>query len=280
MRKDIFNGNIKKEYFYYVLVYLICIPVQFGVMGISILYISFQIKTDLGGRIFCWILSAATILICCIVLPFLELLVIRNYPKYERIRRSLFNSDCYFTGSTSNAYRGGRSRAIFDLVRFFLSVDEEIGTVINRNSLPYRIFSVFVNIMTLLCAVLNTFSFLIIIVNRTESFSKAFLLFYFSFCFVVVCLLILRGYYAQKVLLGSFKNSYALYCSLVDICVRRNNKKRKFIYSKDQLEQIEGIVESAKGSFEMELKTTGKKLVSFKVIDNSDHRVVFNGLFM
>ncbi len=31
----------------------------------------------------------------------LELLVIRHYPKYKKLRRALFNSDCYFTESNA-----------------------------------------------------------------------------------------------------------------------------------------------------------------------------------
>ena len=59
------------------------------------------------------------------VYVFLELLVIRKFPKYKKIRRSLFNSDIYFTDSTSNEYFGGsrtlsgrRNKAAFNLLTY------------------------------------------------------------------------------------------------------------------------------------------------------------------
>ena len=71
-----------------------------------------------------------------------------------------------------------------------------------------------------------------------------------------------------------------MYSSLVDIAVRRNNKKLKFCYNKDQLEQIESLVKSASENAELKLETKENKLVSFKVVDTLNQRVIFTGLFI
>ena len=71
-----------------------------------------------------------------------------------------------------------------------------------------------------------------------------------------------------------------LYFSLVDISIRQNNKKQKFWYAVDQLEQIEKIVNSASENAELKLKTKGNKLVSFTVIDALNNSVRFTGLFI
>ena len=73
---------------------------------------------------------------------------------------------------------------------------------------------------------------------------------------------------------------YELYSVLVDISVRQNNKKLKYWYNIDQFEQIEDLVKSASENAELKLETKGNKLVSFKVVDTLNQRVVFTGLFI
>jgi hypothetical protein len=59
----------------------------------------------------------------------------------------------------------------------------------------------------------------------------------------------------------------------------KNNKKLKYWFDTDQLEQIENLVKSASENAELKLETKRNKLVSFKVIDTLYDRVVFKGLF-
>ena len=68
--------------------------------------------------------------------------------------------------------------------------------------------------------------------------------------------------------------------TLVDISVRKNNKKLKFWYNTDQLEQIENLVKSASENAELKLETKDKKIVSFIVVDTLNKHVVFTGLFI
>lgn len=71
-----------------------------------------------------------------------------------------------------------------------------------------------------------------------------------------------------------------LYMTLIDISVRKNNKKLKFWYNIDQLEQIENLVKSVSENAELKLKTKGNKIVSFTIIDTLNNSVRFTGLFI
>lgn len=72
---------------------------------------------------------------------------------------------------------------------------------------------------------------------------------------------------------------YPLYMTLVDISVRKNHKKQKFWYNKDQLEQIESLVKAASENAELKLITKENKTVSFTVVDKTNNSVIFKGLF-
>ena len=72
---------------------------------------------------------------------------------------------------------------------------------------------------------------------------------------------------------------YPLYKSLVRISVRQNNKKQKFWYHADQLEQIENLVRSATQNAELQLERKRNKLRSFTVRDTLNDHMVFTGLF-
>ena len=72
---------------------------------------------------------------------------------------------------------------------------------------------------------------------------------------------------------------HPLYVSLIDISVRQNNKKLKFWYDIDQLEQIDSLVKSASENAELKLETKGSKIVSFTVVDTLNNSIRFKGLF-
>ena len=64
------------------------------------------------------------------------------------------------------------------------------------------------------------------------------------------------------------------------MAVRKNNKKLKFWYTTNQLDQIEDLVKSASDHTELKLETQGSKLVAFFVVDTANGRVVFTGWFV
>lgn len=291
MKKDIFKGKIKKEYFSYILVYMIFFVLLFVGVGALCVYASIcEMTTNTYGER----LSIASFGVISFVLGgvyvFLELLVIRNFPKYPKLRRILFNSDIYFTDSTSNEYFGGsrtlrgrRDKAAFELVTAFAEMEK---SMVNKKPVRYTIYSA----LTLIMAVLGLvelfampllFDSGAVFPNMSDS---VFALLWISVGFVCVALAIfflIRAFKVGK--MASWENDKwvcELYTALVDISVRKNSKKLKFWYNKDQLEQIENLVKSASENAELKLKTKGNKLVSFTVIDKQNNSVRFTGLFI
>ena len=290
MKKDIFNGKIKKEYFSYILFYIIFIALLMFVVGGMALGVGLWANAGpVKGIIFMRILGV-TIIALGIAYIVGCMLVIRKYPKYEKLRRILYNSDCYFTDSESKEYygrvrgiRGRRYKAAFDLVTSIAEVEKGMG---DEKPVRYTVYSA----LTLIMAVLGLVSLIampFLYENSTvfSNVSQSFFLFcYISVGFVCIALAILFLIRALKVAimapLENHKWTYELYSSLVDISVRQNKKKLKFWYDKGQLEQIESVVKSASENAELKLETKGNKLVSFKVVDALNQRVIFTGLFI
>ncbi len=224
------------------------------------------------------------------VYVFLEFLVIHNYPKYQKIRRILFNSDIYFTDSTSSEYlgrsrtlRGRRNKAAFDMVTTLAEAEKRMG---NRKPVRYTVYSALTFIMAVL-GLANLIAIPLLYENGivfSNMSQNVFLFCYLSVGFVCIALAILFLICALKVgIMASLENhkwTYELYSALADIAVRKNNKKLKFCYNKDQLEQIEGLVKSASENAELKIETKGTKLISFKVFDTLNQRVIFTGLFI
>ena len=289
MKKDIFNGKIKKEYFSYILFYIIFIALLMFVVGGMALGVGLWANAGpVKGIIFMRILGVAIIALGIAYIVGC-MLVIRKYPKYEKLRRILYNSDCYFTDSESKEYygrvrgiRGRRYKAAFDLVTSIAEVEKGMG---DEKPVRYTVYSA----LTLIMAVLGLVSLIampFLYENGTvfSNVSQSFFLFcYISVGFVCIALAILFLIRALKVAimapLENHKWTYELYSSLVDISVRKNNKKLKFWYDVDQLEQIKSLVKSASENVELKLETNGKKIVSFTVIDTLNDRVIFTGLF-
>ena len=291
MKKDIFHGKIKKEYFSYILVYMIFFVLLFVGVGALCVYASIcgMTTNSYGERLL--IASFGVIaFVLAGVYVFLELLVIHNYPKYQKIRRILFNSDIYFTDSTSSEYlgrsrtlRGRRNKTAFDMVTTLAEAEKRMG---NRKPVRYTVYSALTFIMAVLgladlIAIPLLYENGIVFSNMSQN---VFLFCYLSVGFVCIALAILFFICALKVAimapLENHKWTYELYSSLVDIAIRRNNKKLKFCYNKDQLEQIESLVKSVSENAELKLETKENKLVSFKVVDTLNQRVIFTGLFI
>lgn len=224
------------------------------------------------------------------VYAFLELLVIRNFPKYPKLRRILFNSDIYFTDSSSDEYfgrrrtiRGHRYKLAFEMVTAFAGVEKRMG---NKVPVRYKIYRALATVMALFELV---FLFVTpVLFDKGVVFPKisdgAFVVLFLFVATVFMALSISFLICALKVgIMAPWKNdkwAHELYTSLVDLAVRKNNKKLKFWYDIDQLAQIESLVKSASEHAELKLETRKNKIVSFTVIDTLDHRVRFKGSFL
>ncbi len=288
-KKDIFNGKIKKEYFSYILIYMIFIALLILVAGVMILGVGLWANAGSVHAIIFMRILGVVIIVLGIAYVVGCMLVIRKYPKYEKIRRILYNSDCYFTGSDSKEYygrisgiRGRRYKAAFDLVTAIAEAEKSMG---DKKPVRYTVYMV----LSILFSVIGFAWFFgaLLLFDKGTIFPHmsdgVFAILLLSVDIVCISLAIVFFIRAYKIALmapfENFNRKYELYSALVDISVRQNNKKHKFWYDIDQLEQIENLVKSASENAELKLETKDDKFVSFKVVDTLNHHVIFTGLF-
>lgn len=287
MKRDIFHGKIKKEYFSYILVYMIFFLLLLVAVGVLCVCAAiWGMKSDpMGERLLVAAFGAIALVLASVYL-FLELLVIRQFPKYERIRRALFNSDRYFTESNSDEYYGRNRRgdkAAFELVGVFAEAEKGMG---GKRPARYTVYIALVIAMSALGIV----DLAVMPMLYEEGIALAdlsdgeFALCYFLVAIMCIALAVFFLSRAFRVAitapLAQEQWRYELYNALVGMAVRKNNKKLKFWYSTDQLDQIEDLVKSASDHTELKLETQGNKPVRFFVVDTADGRVVFIGWFV
>ena len=291
MKKDIFKGKIKKEYFSYILGYMIFFMLLFVVGGALCIYAfvsegSFHVS---GKNLLLATFGAVSFALGGgYVFP--QLFLIRNFPKYPKLRRIFFNSDIYFTESTSSEYFGGsrtlrgrRNKAAFDMVTTFAEAEKTMG---NKKPIRYTVYSA----LSLIMAVLGLADLIAmpLLYEDDTIFSNisddVFVFFYFAVALVCLVLAIFFVSRALKVaVMAPWENDrwkYELYTSLTNISVRRNNKKHKFWYKSGQLKEIENLIYSANKNTELKFERNGNRLLSFEVIDTLNERVIFKGFFI
>ena len=291
LKKDIFKGKIKKEYYSYILGYIIFFLLLF-VVGVSLCIYAFVLEGsfNVSGERALLVVFGVALFALGGGYVFPQLFVISNFPKYPKLRRILFNSDIYFTDSTSNEYFGGSrtirgrmNKAAFDTVTAFAEVEKGMGKKKPVRYTVYMVFSILFSVIGLawLFGALLLFDKGAIFPNISD---EIFLFLLFSVDIVFVSLAIIFFLLAYKVSqISSFEKYrwiYELHSALEDIAVRKNNKKIKYWYDKDQLEQIERLVRSASENAELKLETNGNKIISFTVIDTLNNSVRFTGYFI
>ena len=289
MKKDIFHGKIKKEYFSYILGCMIFFILLFAVGGALCIY---AFISEGSFRVSGWRLLLAIFGVVAFVLGggyvFPQLFLIRNFPKYPKLRRIFFNSDIYFTDSTSNEYFGGsrtprgrRNKAAFDIVTAVAEAEKEMG---NKKPVRYTVYCAFMLLfavigLTYLLATPLLFENGTIFPNMSDD---AFLLCWISGTVVCIAFAIFFLSRALKVARLSSSQDLSWCFDLYELLVHlscKSNKRDKFWYDIDQLEKIKKIVESASQNAELRLETKGNKTVSFMVVDKTNNSVIFKGLF-
>lgn len=90
MKKDLFNGNIKREFITYMefsifLMFFICFVGFICFLLIALFYD----KIDYAGRVFLFVLSGIMFL-CSILFPILSVYVIRNHTKHPKLTKIMF----------------------------------------------------------------------------------------------------------------------------------------------------------------------------------------------
>ena len=286
-KKDIFNGKIKKEYVSYLITSYIVISILF--LPVLCFFTYIFLHSPIEVKIIVGLLLLGTLYLT-IINPFLTLFVIRQYPKYPKLRRLLLNSDIYFTDSTSNEYfdgsrtiRGRMRKIAFETVTAFAEAKKRMGDKKSIRYTLYNALALFAGVLGLaiLIAMPLLFENGIVFPNMSDGI---FLLCYIFIVIISIAFAIFFLVRAYKVALVSPMENHKwiseLYTLLIDIAVRKNNKKLKFWYDKDQIEQIKSLVKSVSENAELKLETKGNKLVSFKVVDILNQRVIFTGLFI
>ena len=288
-KKDIFNGKIKKEYFSYILIYMIFIALLMLVVGGMVLGVG--LWANAGPVLAIIFMRILGVVIIALGIAYIVgcMLVIRKYPKYEKIRRILYNSDYYFVDSNSKEYygrtrgnRGRRDRAAFELVTRFADAEKGMG---NNKPLKYKIYSFLAILMAVLTlAFLFTVPILFekgVILSKMSDDVFAFLFISVAIIFLAFAIFfIIRAYYVA--IMAPYENlkwKHELYTSLVNISVRKNNKKLKYWYDADQLEQIENLIKSASPNAELQSERERNKIHSFTVMDKLNNHAVFTGFF-
>ena len=289
MKKDIFKGKIKKEYFSYILGCMIFFILLFAVGGALCIY---AFISEGSFRVSGWRLLLAIFGVVAFVLGggyvFPQLFLIRNFPKYPKLRRIFFNSDIYFTDSTSNEYFGGsrtprgrRNKAAFDIVTAVAEAEKEMG---NKKPVRYTVYCAFMLLfavigLTYLLATPLLFENGTIFPNMSDD---AFLLCWISGTVVCIAFAIFFLSRALKVARLSSSQNHSWRFDLYELLVHlscKSNKRDKFWYDIDQFEKIKKIVESASPNAELRLETKENKTVSFIVVDKTNNSVIFKGLF-
>ena len=239
----------------------------------------------MGERLLIAAFGAIALVLAAVYL-FLELLVIRRFPKYERIRRALFNSDRYFTESHSDEYYGRnrrRDQIAFEMVGVFAEAEKGMGS---KRPARYTVYIALVIAMS----VLGLADLVVMPMLYENGVALAdlsdgeFALCYFLVAIMCIALAIFFLFRALRVAITAPLEQeqwrYELYNALVGMAVRKNNKKLKFWYTSDRLDQIEDLVKSASDHTELKLETQGNKPVRFFVVDTASGRVVFTGWFV
>ena len=138
MKKDIFNGKVKREYISYIWVTIFLVLFIFVGVGSLLLYSAFQHESGSIDRNALLIFSIPCYLFG-ILYFFLTMFVIRKYPKYPKLRRLCLNSDYYFVGSDSKDFHGHwRGRSSFGAVTHI--GDQNKGLEGIKYPKKYRVF--------------------------------------------------------------------------------------------------------------------------------------------
>ncbi|MBR2907075.1 MAG: hypothetical protein IKC26_03415 [Clostridia bacterium] len=290
MKKDIFfKGKIKKEYFSYIFGCMIFFILLFVVGGALCIYAfvlegSFHVS---GVRSLLAIFGIVSFVLGGgYVFP--QLFIIRNFPKYPKLRRIFFNSDIYFTDSTSNEYFGGsrtlrgrRNKATFEIVTAVAEAEKRMG---NKKPIRYTVYCAFMLLFSVI-GLVCLFAIPLLFENGTifpNMSDDAFLLCWISGSVVCIAFSIFFLSRALKIARLSSSQNHSWRFDLYELLVHlscKSNKRDKFWYDIDQLEKIEKIVKSTSKNAELRLEMKGNKTVSFTVVDKTNNSVIFKGLF-
>ena len=290
LKKDIFNGKIKKEYYSYILGCMFFFMLLFVVGGaLCIFAFVSEGSFNVSGERVLFVVFGVAFLALGGGYVFPQLFVIRKFPKYPKLRRIMLNSDIYFTDSTSNEYlgesrtlRGRRNKATFDAVTAIAEAEKVMG---DKKPVRYTVYSVLAFLFAMI-GLIYLFGMILLFMDGIIFPNMSDEVFFICWLVGAIVFIALASFFLNRAfnvaLTAPFENfewTPKLYASLVDIAVRKS-KKQKFWYNIDQLELIKKTVKSVSENAELRLETQGNKIVSFTVVDTRNYRVRFTGYFL
>lgn len=141
MKKDFFNGNIKREFVSYMWVSIVVIgAISFGVGGLLIFFSNTVNAADNATRILLFVLGIFLFLLGVWFVGG-TIFIIRTYPKHKKYLKWFLNSDCYFVDSDSKEYHGHRcGKAAFEMVNIIAEQNSDIVDI--KYPKQYKIFAI------------------------------------------------------------------------------------------------------------------------------------------
>ena len=138
MKKDFFNGKIKREFVSYIRYKIIIAAVMFFGMGGFFLYFYFLGNLSRETRILV-LVFAVTLFLFDIFRSFGTVFIIQKYPKYKNITKCFLNSECYFVDRDSTQFYGRpEERALFDAFTQLTEQSEYLENI--KYPKKYRVF--------------------------------------------------------------------------------------------------------------------------------------------
>jgi len=278
--KDVFRGNLKKEYRSYIVTSMIFVCVLFCLMGVAMAFVAVRMAADdqreWWESVICGALSIAG-LAFGISYPMLGIFVIRKYPKYKRLRGALFNSDYYFVGDNSKKCNTGS--AAFGFITDVAEQEQRVG-----KKLPFKyklnIFFLFLMFFVFVACIVGFF----LIGANQDAMSKVYaeragiVVTLAIFICAALSMLFLRRAVDALYEVPGWKCK--LFTLLTRMAVHKNDKKRKFWYNKTQIGDIEGVLKGLSDDAELLIEEKNGVPSSFKVVEKTSGEVLFEGLFL
>ena len=301
MKKDVFNGKVKREYVGYVWFGLILFFLLCAAVGGLLLYVAITAKSGDHVPFFKFLFGLLGVGSILLGLAYMlgGIYVIRTYPAHEKWRHRLFNSDIYFVGCDTDEYRGcrytrwGRRNALaHEMVVMAAEVDRMARGV--KMPLKYKIYS---TLLYIIFAVdFGGIAAMAYLDSRdpTPVFweqNKGLLgLLFIGVMIASVPLAISLYGRAAKIQFDTaidheFEWRGSLRQVLWDLSVRKYvkpGKKRKYWYRPDQLEEIQALVDEAPAALSLKVAYKEGAAASFTVVedDEGEERVFFRGFFV
>ena len=140
MKKDIFNGNIQKQYVNYVEFTIILVTVLFSVFAIFFFFFALLYeKIEPAARVMMFVGSGAC-LIASICYPLLTIFAIKTYPKHIRLAHGMLKEFVFETNVTrviNNLKENEKLSAADFPIRYDLTTDNIINHIPSREIRKY-----------------------------------------------------------------------------------------------------------------------------------------------